>query len=250
MSYTPYTPKKRSGIIQNNLKLIAIILTSISGVFLYIQYVTQNEFMFHLAAIPLEVLAVLFIAQRFIENVRNQEKRRRLMYIKSYLFRAELSDLYIMNFLALETPVITMAQLKHSTLEELKQIRESVTNVKYKSLEAIESVVEEYVNAQHVWRDLMERAITYDFEDVFQDMIELLHFVHDVKVFRDKNQGKLFGSEVSENEGIQLKVEKVLGDGIRSFLDYAIELKDNQPKMYLNMMSDYELAWNEVTMIP
>jgi hypothetical protein len=81
-------------------------------------------------------------------------------------------------------------------------------------------------------------------------MIELLHFAHDVKVFRDKNQGKLFGSEVSENEGIQLKVEKVLGDGIRSFLDYAIELKDNQPKMYLNMMSDYELAWNEVTMIP
>ena len=233
-----------------NLKLFAIILASLSGVFLYIQHVTHNEFMFHLAAIPIEVLTVLFIAQRFFENVQNQEKRRRLMYIKSYLFRAELSDLYIMDFLALETPVITMAQMKHSTLEELKQIRESATNIKYQSLEAMESVVDEYVNAQHVWHDLMERAITYDFEDVFQNMIELLHFVHDVKVFRDKNQGKLFGSEANENEMIRLKVEKVLGDGIRSFLDYAIELKEKQPKMYLNMMTDYELAWNEVTLIP
>jgi len=235
---------------QANLKLFAIILGSLSGVFLYIQYVTHNEFMFHLAAIPIEVLTVLFIAQRFFENVQNQEKRRRLMYIKSYLFRAELSDLYIMDFLALETPVITMARMKHSTLEELKQIRESAVNVKYKSLEALESVVDEYVNAQHVWHDLMERAITYDFEDVFQNMIELLHFVHDVKVFRDKNQGKLFGSEASENEMIRLKVENVLGDGIRSFLDYAIELKEKQPKMYLNMMTDYELAWNEATLIP
>jgi hypothetical protein len=235
---------------QANLKLFAIILGSLSGVFLYIQYVTHNEFMFHLAAIPIEVLTVLFIAQRFFENVQNQEKRRRLMYIKSYLFRAELSDLYIMDFLALETPVITMAQMKHSTLEELKQIRESAANVKYKSLEAMESVVDEYVNAQHVWHDLMERAITYDFEDVFQNMIELLHFVHDVKVFRDKNQGKLFGPEASENEMIRLKVEKVLGDGIRSFLDYAIELKEKQSKMYLNMMTDYELAWNEATLIP
>ena len=233
-----------------NLKIFAIILASLSGVFLYIQYVTHNEFMFHLAAIPIEVLTVLFIAQRFFENVQNQEKRRRLMYIKSYLFRAELSDLYIMDFLALETPVITMAQMKHSTLEELKQIRESATNVKYQSLEAMESVVDEYVNAQHVWHDLMERAITYDFEDVFQNMIELLHFVHDVKVFRDKNQGKLFGSETSENEMMRLKVENVLGDGIRSFLDYAIELKEKQPKMYLNMMTDYELAWNEATLIP
>jgi hypothetical protein len=234
----------------NNLKIFAIILASLSGVFLYIQYVTQNEFMFHLAAIPIEVLTVLFIAQRFFENVQNQEKRRRLMYIKSYLFRAELSDLYIMDFLALETPVITMTQMKHSTLEELKQIRESATTVKYKSLEAIECVVDEYVNAQHVWHDLMERAITYDFEDVFQNMIELLHFVHDVKVYRDKNQGKLFGPEASENEMMRLKVEKILGDGIRSFLDYAIELKEKQPKMYLNMMTDYELAWNEATMIP
>jgi hypothetical protein len=233
-----------------NLKLFAIILASLSGVFLYIQHVTHNEFMFHLAAIPIEVLTVLFIAQRFFENVQNQEKRRRLMYIKSYLFRAELSDLYIMDFLALETPVITMAQMKLSTLEELRQMRKSATNVKYQSLEAMESVVDEYVNAQHVWHDLMERAITYDFEDVFQNMIELLHFVHDVKVYRDKNQGKLFGSEASENEMIRLKVAKVLGDGIRSFLDYAIELKEKQPKMYLNMMTDYELAWNEATLIP
>jgi len=47
-----------------------------------------------------------------------------------------------------------------------------------------------------------------------------------------------------------LKAERILGDGVRLFLDYAIELRGQQPKLYLNMISDYELAWNEVTMVP
>lgn len=228
---------------RRNLRLISIILVSLSGLFLYIQYVTHNEFMFHLAAIPLEVLLALFIVQRFLENRRNQDKRRQLMYIKSYLFRAELRSLFVSNFRALEYPAVTMTQIKNSTLEELNQIRKEAVNPKYKSLEAMEQVVNEYVKSQHIWRDFMDRAITYDFQDVFENMIEILHFTHDVKFFRDSKPGELFVYEARKNSVMMNKVEKILGDGIRSFLDYAIELKTKYPDMFLEMISDYELVW-------
>ena len=228
---------------QRNLRLMSIILVSLSGLFLYIQYATQNEFMFHLAAIPLEVLLALFIVQRFLENTRNQDKRRQLMYIKSYLFRAELCDLYISSFRALTYPIITMKQIKNSTLEELNQIRQEAVNTKYESLEAMDQVINEYIKSQHVWHDFMERAITYDFQDVFQNMIEILHFTHDIKVFRHRKPGKKFIYEARNDSIMMSKVEKILGDGVRSFLDYAIELKTKHPDMFLDMISDYELAW-------
>ena len=228
---------------QRNLRVVAIILVSLAGLFLYIQYVTHNEFMFHLAAIPLEVLLALFIVQRFIENMRNKDKRRQLMYIKSYLFRAELCGLFVSNFRALEYPKVTMAQIKASTLQELKQIRQEAVNPKYKSLEAMEHVVNEYVKSQHVWHDFMERATTYDFQDVFQNMIEILHFTHDVKVFRENKPGEMFVYEARKNSILMSKVEKILRDGVLSFLDYAIELKTEHPDMFLDMISDYEFAW-------
>ena len=228
---------------QRNLRLISIILVSLSGLFLYIQYVTHNEFMFHLAAIPLEVLLALFIVQRFVDNMRNKDKRRQLMYIKSYLFRAQLRGLFISNFRALEYPKVNMIHIRNSTIEELNQIRQEAVNPKYKSLEAMERVVNEYVKSEHVWRDFMERAITYDFQDVFQNMIEILHFTHDVKFFRDSKPGEMFVYEAKKNGILLAKVEKILGDGIRSFLDYAIELKTKHPDMFSEMISDYGLAW-------
>ena len=228
---------------QRSLKLISIVLVSLSGLFLYIQYVTHNEFMFHLAAIPLEVLLALFIVQRYVENMRNKDKRRQLMYIKSYLFRAELRSLFISSFLALAYPKVTMKQIKNSTLEELNQIRLKAVNLRYKSLEEMEHIIDEYVKSQHVWHDFMERAITYDFQDVFETMIEILHFTHDVKVFRENKPGEMFVYEARKNSILMSKVEKVLRDGVLSFLDYAIELKTKHPDMFLDMISDYEFAW-------
>ena len=38
------------------------------------------------------------------------------------------------------------------------------------------------------------------------------------------------------------KVWKILTDGIRLFLDYAIELKETRPEMFDEMMVDYELS--------
>ncbi len=226
-----------------NFRLIYIILVALSGLFLYLRYVTDNEFMFHLAAIPLEVLLALFVVQRVFENIRNQDKRRQLMYIKSYIFRAELCSLYVSNFRALDYPTVNMRQIKDSTLEELNLIRKEAENTKYKSLEAMQRVVDEYVKSQHVWHDIMERAITYDFQDEFESMIEILHFTHDVKVFRGTKPGEKFVNEARKNSIMMSKVEEILGNGIRAFLDYAIELKERHPKMFLDMMSDYELVW-------
>jgi hypothetical protein len=38
------------------------------------------------------------------------------------------------------------------------------------------------------------------------------------------------------------KVRKVLGDGIQKFLDYAIELKEKQPDIFFELMTDYEVS--------
>ena len=37
-------------------------------------------------------------------------------------------------------------------------------------------------------------------------------------------------------------MHKVLGDGVRSFLDHAIELKEQQPEMFEEIPADYELS--------
>ena len=38
------------------------------------------------------------------------------------------------------------------------------------------------------------------------------------------------------------KVKKVLGGGIKKFLDYMIELKEKEPNIFYDLISDYELS--------
>lgn len=196
----------------------------------------------HLAAIPLEILVGIFIVERFLERREKKEKRRMLMFIKSYLFRSEMLNLFIANFNALKFPAITMVKIKNATLEELKQMREEANTIEYKSPETMEPVIMEYVKAEHVWHNFRERAITYNFEEIFQDMIYILHFVYDVKLFKNNNPDNLFIYEAEKKVLIMEKVKKILGGGIRKFLDYAIELKEKQPDMFYDLISDYELS--------
>ena len=222
--------------------LIYVLLVGASAAFLLLQHLTHIEFMFHLAAIPLEVLVVVFIVERFLENREKKEKRKQLMYIKSCLFRSEMRDLFVANFNTLKSPSLTMAEIKNSTLDELKRMREDANTVEYKSLEEMEPIIMEYVNAQSVWQNFMDLAISYNFEEIFQDMVYILHFVHDVKAFKAKNPDKLFVHEAQEKGWLMEKSTRVLGDGIRKFLDYAIELKEKQPDMFHEVISDYELS--------
>lgn len=227
--------------IKRNIRIYVGLLAA-STLFLVIERLTHIEFMFHLAAIPLEILLVVFIAQRYLENREKKEKRRQLMFIKSYFFRSEMRDLFLANFGALKSPCLNISKIKNSSLDELRKMRQEASTIEYESLEKVELVIMEYVKAQYVWQNFMDRAITYDFEDTFHDMIYILNFIQDVKVFKDNNPDKLFIHEAEKDEYMMVKAKKVLGDGIQKFLDYAIELKEKQPDMFHQIISDYEAS--------
>jgi len=227
--------------ITRNIGLYVVLLAA-AAIFLVIERLTHIEFMFHLAAIPLEILLVVFIVQRYLDSREKKEKRRQLMFIKSCFFRSEMRNLFLANFGALKSPCLTMSEIKNSSLGELRKMRKDAGTIEYESLEKMELVIMEYVKAQYVWQNFMDRAITYDFEDTFHDMIYILNFIQDVKVFKDNNPDKLFIHEAEKDEHMMIKVRKVLGDGIQKFLDYAIELKEKQPDMFNQIISDYESA--------
>ncbi|MFC1901028.1 hypothetical protein ACFLYN_05490, partial [Chloroflexota bacterium] len=226
----------------NNHILIYIVLITISAIALFIQHLTHMEFLLHIAAIPLEVLVAVFIVERYLENRRNKERRRQLMHIKSCMFRLEMRNLFISNLNALKSPSITISQIKTATLPELNKMREDAENIEYKSLELMEPVIMEYANTEHVWRNFMDMARDYGFEDIFQDMVYILHFLSDIKILREINPDKLFIHEAVKYELLMQKVMKVLGDGIRKFLDYAIEMKEKEPELFNDLISDYELS--------
>jgi len=213
-----------------------------SALFLIIEHLTHVEFFLHVAAIPLEVLVAVFIVEKMLERRETKERRRQLMFIKSHMFRTDMRGLFIANFRGLKAPAITMSQIREASLEELRKMRREAESIEYRSPEAIEEIIREYVKAQPVWTSFMERAITYNFENIFLDMIYILHFINDVKAFWERYPDKLFIHEAEGNERLMTKVNKVLNDGIQKFLDYAVELKEKQPKVFIDLMTDYEIS--------
>jgi len=210
-------------LAHDNLSSIGILLSAIDG----------------LVALPLTVLVMVFLVGFFLDNREKKARKQQLMFIKSCMFRLEMRGLFIANFLALKSPLLTIGKIKSATLDELHKMREEANTIEYKSLEAMEPVIMEYTNAQSVWRSFMNIALEYGFEDIFQDMIHILHFISDVKTFRENNPGKMFIHEAAKNELLMQKVKNILGGGIRKYLDYIIELKEKQPDLFIEIISDY-----------
>ncbi len=221
---------------------IYIVLIVSSAVFLVVEHYMHNDFFLHLAAIPLEILLGALLVERYLGRKERADKLRHLMYIKSYVFRAEMRNLFIANFRALKYPDINMTRIKEADLATLKKMREDAENIEYKSVEAMEPVIMEYVNAREAFYGFMQRAINCNFESIFQNMIYVLHFIQDVKLFKDAHPDKLFIHEAQRQLLLMDKVRKVLGDGIQKFLDYAIELKEKQPDILFELMTDYEVS--------
>jgi len=219
-----------------------IILVALALLFLGLELVTHVEFLLHLAAIPLEVLLAVFIVERLLENQEAIRRRRLLMYIKSTMFRSEMRSLFIANFAALKSPRISLDMIRTASLEELRQMRQQAERIEYRSPRAMEAVVLEYAKARPVWLTFMNRAIEFNFEDVFNNMIFILHFISDVVTFKERFPRKLFVEEARAREHLRRKTRKVLEDGIKAFLDYALELKEKQPEVFEEMMSDYQLS--------
>jgi hypothetical protein len=215
---------------------------ALSAIFLLIYYFAGHiEFMLHLAAIPLEVLVVVFIIEKLLDAKEKSERKNHLAYMKECIFRSDMRNLFAANFAALKSPAISISQIREMSLEQLKQVRESAETVEHKSLDAMEPVIMEYVKAQPVWKNFMDLAMGFGFDMVLKDMVYIMHFINGVKVFKEKNPDKSFVYEATKKEWLMQRVDKILGDGIRSFLDFAIELKEKQPDMLLEMISDYEL---------
>jgi len=200
------------------------------------------EFLLHVAAIPLEILMGAIVVERFLARKAKEAKLYQLMYIKSYIFRTEMRNVFISNFEALAYPEISMIQMRKSSLEELKKMRKSVDKLRYRSLEELEPVIMEYVRANQAFRGFMEWALANEMENIFADMIYILHFIQDVKLFKEHNPDKLFVMEAEKQPQLKEKMDKVLKDGICKFLDYAIELKEKQSQVFEELLTDYHTS--------
>lgn len=219
--------------------LVAAGLPALSALFLWLEHLTHFEFLLHLAAIPLEILLGAFLVERWLARKEREGKRRQLMYLKSYLFRSEMRQVFISNFGALAEPAISIAAIRSATLPELRRLHGCIGAVAYRTDEDMERVVLEYVRARHAFRVFMEWAATNDFESIFHDMLYILHFLQDVERFREGNPGKLFVMEARRHPRLWEKTETVLRDGVVKFLEYAIELREKEPEVLEELLEDY-----------
>jgi hypothetical protein len=222
--------------------IVGVGLPALSAFFLYLEHLTHFEFLLHVAAIPMEILLGAIVVERYLARKERQSKLRQLMFIKSYLFRSRMRNLFISNFSALAEPGITMESIKKSSLGELRALRAKAEDMSYSSPEAMEPVVMEYVNSHDVFHEFMDWAITNNFEEIFHDMIHLLHFIQDVKLFKKHNPGRTFMSEAMERPQLMTKVEGILKRGLFSFLDYMAEVKESQPEVFEELINDYEFS--------
>jgi len=234
----PDTGRERRAV----LLLVIVGLPALSVLFLWLEHVTHVEFLLHVAAIPLEILAGAFLVERWLARKEKEGKRRQLMYLKSYLFRSEMRNVFISNFDALASPTITLEGIRSDPVSELRWVRDHIAAVSYRSAEDMERVVQEYVRARHAFQVFMEWAATNDFEPIFHDMLYVLHFIQDVERVREHHPGRLFVDEARLHPRLQEKLEKVLRDGVVKFLDYVIELREKEPEVLEELLDDYLLS--------
>jgi hypothetical protein len=238
------TAKRSSQQHERRAVFLALILglPALSAFFLWLEHLTHFEFLLHVAAIPLEILVGAFLVERWLARKEKEGKRRQLMYLKSYLFRSEMRNVFISNFAGLAHPAISLAWIRDASLEQLIAARDGIAMLEYRSDEDLERIVVEYVRARRVFQTFMEWAVANDFEPIFHDMIYILHFIEDVQLFQEQNPGKPFVAEARRHPRLFAKVEKILRDGVVKFLDYAVELREKEPEVLEALLDDYLIS--------
>ncbi len=236
MSYQKESERRRIFII------MVVGLPAMTGLFLWLKTVTEFDFFFHLAAIPLEILLGAFLVQRYLAQKDKDAKQQQLMYFKSYLFRSDMRNVFISNFRALTKPAISLEWIRSASLAELKQARAGISTLEYRSPAAMEEVLAEYIHAEEVWRTFLEWAASNDFEPIFHDMLFILHFIQDMELFKKHNPNRLFAEEALASPRQRAKMDKVLRDGIEKFLDYVIELREKVPEVFEDLLEDYLMS--------
>ncbi len=222
--------------------LIILFLLLLSSIFLILDNTFHYHFLPHLAAIPLEIILAVVIVERFITYKEKTNKKYQLSLIKSYLFRSEMKRLFICNLISLQSPEITINKIRGMTLKELKDLRSNLGDLTYKSHLHLEKVIQEYVKTKNVFQFFLEWAIEHNFEHIFNDMIYLLHYIQDVTLFQEHHPGKLFIHEEKSKPELMEKTSRVIRNGLEKFLDYVIELKQNNSTILNSLLSDYEIS--------
>lgn len=223
--------------------LLAVALVALSGVILYIQHISHVEFLLHVAAIPLELLVGALLVERFLAAAEKKRGIKQLSYIKGYLFRFDMRNIFILHLRAMVEPRITLLDIRDSSLDELRELRRLVvaTDLKYGSSQALELVVDQYVENQKVFEYFMEWAIRNEAEKIFNDMIYILNFIQDMKVLKGVMGNGIVVDEARKMPELQAKIAKVMKGNVLSLLDYAIELKIHRPEDLEELLNDYQL---------
>jgi hypothetical protein len=219
--------------------LFIILLPLLSAIFLYLETVTHYEFLLHVAAIPLEILAGALLVDRYLAWRERQRRGRQLVFIKSCLFRSELRSLYLTNFAALAEPRISLADIEAASQKQLTTWLQQLKDAKYRSPEAMESVITEYVNAEPVFNRFLQWSIDNDSERIFHDMIMLTHFIHDVRLFRQLHPDTMFMTKAAEDAEMMQRTKTILTDGLAAFLRFCGELEAAEPQVFATLMQDY-----------
>jgi hypothetical protein len=208
--------------------------------FLFLHWLTHIEFTLHLAAIPIEILFGALLIEKILERKRRAEQSKRLMHFRCYLFRSRLRNIFLANLNALKHPVISISRIKTASLQELKQMRKDANHIEYVSLESMETIITEYVPAYHAFYSFMEWTIIHDIDFGFENMIYILHFIEEVKLFKYNHPDTPFVYEAQKKRSVMKKVKKVLAEGLFKFLDFLVELKGKNPALFYELLADYE----------
>ncbi len=210
--------------------------------FLYLEHVTHFAFLEHVAAIPLEIMFGAIIVERFLARREKKGRLRLLMHMKSHIFRSQIREVFINSFNALESPHIDIPTLVTADLSELYKLRGDLNELTYRSIDELETVVLSYIDTRDVFVRFMDWAMQHGFEDILEEVVYVLHFIQDVRLYKESYPGKLFVEyAMSTPQGCE-KLRTILTGAVTKFLDYAIELKSERPELYDELMHEYLLV--------
>lgn len=230
---------QREKFVNSGYLLLIIGLPILSILFLVLEHVTHIVFLHHIAAIPLEILLGAVIVERFLAKKERKTKLRHFKHLKSYMFRTHIREVFITNFHALESPHIDIEQLATADLSELQNIRNRLRKLDYRSADELEKVIQAYVDSRDIFQNFMELATSNDFESIIENMIFILHFIQDVDLYKRFHPDKLYIEHALKLPDERRRVIKILSDGVSKFLDYLIELKQEQPDVFKELINEY-----------
>jgi hypothetical protein len=243
--------QQKKKFFKSSYLLLLIGLPILSVLFLILEKITHIVFLHHIAAIPLEILLGAVLVERFLANRERKSRLRQFMHLKSYMFRTHIREVFLTNFKALESPNIDIERLATASLSDLRKLRNRIRRLNYRSAEELEKVVQAYLDSRDIFRDFMELAISHDFESIIENMVFVLHFIQDVDLYKRYYPNKLYIEHALKMPDERKRVIRILSDGISKFLDYLIELKQEQPDVFQELINEYLMTsrmmhWKQV----